>query len=113
MQAGDTIIALVLFVTIFGIFYLWISSRHKERMALIEKSENADKIFGEAPKGTRNWILNLGIFATGIALGVLLGTLLKNVGMEGEHAYPAAIFLCAGGALIAAFFISRKLRDKE
>jgi hypothetical protein len=109
MEVGDTIIALVFFLTVFGLFYLWISSRHKERMALIEKGESADKIFGDPPKGAKKWILNFGIFAIGIALGVLLGSLLKLAGMEGEHAYPAAIFFCAGAALVSAFFISRKL----
>ena len=109
MDFGVSIVGIIFFLTIFGIFYLWISSRHKERMALIEKGESADKIFGDPPKGTRKWILNFGIFAIGIALGILLGTLLKLAGMEGEHAYPASIFFCAGAALVSAFFISRKL----
>ena len=78
-------------------------------MALIEKGESADKIFGDPPKGAKKWILNFGIFAIGIALGVLLGSGLKHAGMEGEHAFPAAIFFCAGAALVSAFFISRKL----
>ena len=109
MQFGESIVGIVFFLTIFGLFYLWVSTRHRERMALIEKGESADKIFGDPPKGTKKWILNLGIFAGGIALGVLLGSLLEHAGMEGEHAFPAAIFFCAGAALVSAFFISRKL----
>jgi len=94
-------------------FYLWINSRHKERMALIEKGESAEKIFGDPPKGARKWLLNLGIFSCGIALGVLAGYLLENIGMDSEWAYPIAIFMFGGAALVATFFISRKLNGSS
>ena len=78
-------------------------------MALIEKGESADKIFGDPPKGVKKWILNLGIFSCGIAIGVLFGYLLESIGMDSEQAYPVAIFLFGGAALVAAYFISKRL----
>ena len=107
------IVPVVFFLAVFGIFYLWISSRNKERMALIEKGESADKIFGNPPGGSRKWLLNLGIFACGIAIGVLAGYILENIGMKAEQAYPVAIFMFAGAALVTAFFISRKFNGNS
>jgi L-cystine uptake protein TcyP (sodium:dicarboxylate symporter family) len=40
-MGSELVIVLVLFGTIFGIVYLFISSRHKERMSLIEKGIDA------------------------------------------------------------------------
>ena len=39
MNAGEVIVPVVIFLVIFGIFYLYYSSRNKERMALIEKGD--------------------------------------------------------------------------
>ncbi|MEO9570460.1 MAG: DUF6249 domain-containing protein [Polaribacter sp.] len=119
----------VIFGSIFGIFYLYFSTRNKERLALIEKGADAS-IFMSSKK--RNaapfWkvlILNLGLLAMGIGVGILLGTLLSyNFGYNGswqnrpENAidsgvfYAASIFLCAGGALLIGFKQTKKL-DRE
>jgi len=37
METGAVIIPIAFFGVIFGIFYLYVSSRNKERLALIEK----------------------------------------------------------------------------
>ena len=112
-ELGAVLISIVLFAAVFGIFFLWISSRHKERMALIEKGASAEKIFGDPPQRAKKWILNLGILACGIALGVLVGYGLEHLGMADDQAYPASIFLFGGAALVAAYFISRKVNGKS
>ena len=112
-EFSEALIAIVFFGIIFGMFFLWINSRHKERMSLIEKGEKAENIFGNPPGRTRKWILNLGIFAGGIALGVLVGSLLESLGMKEEQAYTASVFLFGGASLVAAFFISRKLNGNS
>lgn len=110
---GDALIAIVFFAAAFGIFFVWLSSRHKERMALIDKGDNAEKIFGDPPQRARKWVLNMGIFAIGIALGVLAGSLLDHAGMEEGQAYPLSIFLFGGIALVASYFISRKVNGNK
>ena len=110
---SEVLVPIVFFGIVFGMFYLWISSRHKERMSLIDKGESADKIFGVPQKGTKKWLLNLGILSLGVAIGVLVGSLLETIGMNEEIAYPAAIFLFGGCGLVAAFFISRKLNGNS
>jgi len=127
------IVFMFLFAVVFGIFYLFYSTRNKERLALIEKGTDA-KIFmkGYEKTGIRNpapfwkvFILNLGLLAMGIGFGILLGSLLSaNFGYDGpwnnrprnavqpETFYAAAIFLCAGASLLIGFKITKNL-DKE
>jgi membrane associated rhomboid family serine protease len=119
----------VIFGSIFGVFYLYLSTRNKERLALIEKGVDASIFTKES---TRNaapfWkvlILNLALLAMGIGVGILLGILLSyNFGYNGSWQnrpqnaidsgvfYAASIFLCAGGALLIGFKQTKKL-DRE
>lgn len=92
---------------IFGIVFVSVMARNKERLALIEKGANAD-LFRKKTK--RLGALKIGMAAVGIALGILLGFALHaNAGMPAEVAMPAMIFLCGGGALMAFYFLSKKL----
>jgi uncharacterized RDD family membrane protein YckC len=59
------LIVLVL-LTVFGIFYLYVTSKSKERMALIEKGMNPNLAKSDF------WI-QIGIIATGAPLGLILG----------------------------------------
>ncbi|TDQ29867.1 DUF6249 domain-containing protein [Tenacibaculum caenipelagi] len=123
------IVFMFLFAVIFGIFYLFYSTRNKERLALIEKGVDA-KIFmqGEKKRSTltgRVIILNLALLAMGIGVGVLLGALLSSLfgysgpwetrptdAIDSEVFFIASIFLCAGGALLIGFNQTKKL-DNE
>ncbi|MGK0447263.1 MAG: hypothetical protein ACJA2M_001035 [Polaribacter sp.] len=125
----EVAIIAVIFGCFFGVFYLYFSTRNKERLALIEKGADAS-IFMSSQK--RNaapfWkvlILNLGLLAMGVGVGILLGSLLSyNFGYSGsyqnrptnyissETLYAASIFLCAGASLLIGFTITKRL-DKE
>lgn len=110
---GEILIPIVFFALVFGMFYLYIASRNKERMALIEKGADASIFSGQRSNGTGKWILKLGIFAVGIALGILCGNLLESVGMKEEVSYTSSIFLFGGIALVAAFFVGRKINGSK
>lgn len=127
MGPGSVFIAL--FLVIFGIFYLYFSTRNKERLALIEKGADATIFMSsEKRKAAPFWkilILNLGLLAVGIGVGILLGSLLSyNFGFSGNYSrrpdnyispetlYAASIFLCAGASLLVGFNITKNL-DKE
>ncbi|TMM29405.1 hypothetical protein FDT66_09780 [Polaribacter aestuariivivens] len=127
---GPGTVFIFLFAVVFGIFYLYFSTRNKERLALIEKGADASIFM----KGEQNrkaapfWkvlILNLGLLAMGVGVGVLLGALLSyNFGYNGgyqnrpsnyiqtETFYLASVFLCAGASLLIGFNITKNL-DKE
>ena len=113
MDAGEVLVPIVLFLVIFGIVYLYYSSRNKERLALIEKGAEASIFYGPKSERSGKWVLKIGVLAIGIALGVLAGAGLESAGMDDEVAYPASIFLFAGIALVAAYFLARKVNGEK
>ena len=111
----DAIIVLIIFGTLFAIIYVFLTTRNKERLALIEKGADA-KLFKSGP-GNSNVsgivVINIAALAMGIGIGILLGSMLEMTGMDDEVAFPSMIFLCGGAGLLAGFFISRKLLTKK
>lgn len=110
----DILIPLIVFATIFGIVYLFLSTRNKERMALIEKGADA-KMFNSGKKlSWKNFALSVGMLAIGIGLGVIVAAILGSTTSIGEEvAYPSMIFLFAGISLVLYFFLARKLNNKD
>ncbi len=110
------LIPISFFLAIFGIFYLYISTRNKERLALIEKGADAS-IFMKGRQHTAPiWkviILNLALLLMGIGLGVFLASLLDTyTTLDNEAVYPATIFFMAGFGLFIGFNMTKNL-DKE
>lgn len=106
----------IIFGTFFGIFYLFFSTRNKERLALIEKGMEA-KIFAKGEsKAAPFWkvfILNLAVLLMGIGIGIFIASILHyNMGIDEEVAYPGTIFLMAGIGLFVGFTLTKKL-DQE
>lgn len=107
------LIPISLFLAIFGIIYVFLSTRNKERLALIEKGADA----GIFMKGNQNnssigkiIILNLSLLLMGIGIGVFIALLLSTYTTLREDAiYPAAIFTMAGLGLLIGFYITKKL----
>ena len=112
------IVFIFFFAVIFGIFYLYYSTRNKERLALIEKGADASIfMLGEKNrKAAPFWkvlILNLGLLSVGIGIGMFVGTFLyKYLDFNNEVAYIGSMFLCAGASLLVGFKITKSL-DKE
>jgi MFS family permease len=97
---------------IFGIIYVIVMSRHRERLALIEKGVNASIFANKNP--TSYITLKLGMLCVGIALGILLGTVLENhYNFTTGVAYWSMIFLLGGISLIINFLIERMLIEKD
>lgn len=111
------IVFMFLFAVIFGIFYLFFSTRNKERLALIEKGVDA-RIFmkGERKKSTltgRVIVLNLSLLLMGIGLGVFLALLITTYTIIQEEAmYPAMIFFMGGLGLFTGFNLTKKLENE-
>ncbi len=111
------IVFMFLFAVIFGIFYLFYSTRNKERLALIEKGVDA-KIFmaGERKKRStltgRVIVLNLSLLLMGIGLGVFFALLLNTyTELDEEGIYPAMIFFMGGLGLFIGFNLTKKIDD--
>jgi hypothetical protein len=102
-----------LFATVFGIIYIYLTTRHKERLALIEKGADASLFnTGKEGKFSNFWgklSLKAGMLAIGISLGILVGAIFANSGMFDEGiCYTSMIFLFGGLSLITFYLIDRK-----
>lgn len=113
MEAGEVMIPVAFFGVIFGIFYLYLSTRNKERLALIEKGADAS-IFNLGKRGS-SWkvvIINLAFLLMGIGLGTLIGTIIEEYTTLGEGAIAAVIFLMAGAGLYVGYTQTSRALDK-
>lgn len=104
----EILVPLAFFALVFGLWYLYITTRNKERLALIEKGADPSlfKTQADANSGYRNF--KLGLFFIGIALGIIAGYFLKEGGMEEEPAYFSMIFLFGGLGLVVSFLLQKK-----
>ncbi|MEC3907293.1 DUF6249 domain-containing protein [Tamlana sp. 2201CG12-4] len=109
------LIPISLFLAIFGIVYLYLSTRNKERLALIEKGADASIFMKGKTYTAPIWkviILNLSLLLMGIGIGVFIASFLDEYTTLGEAAYPATIFFMAGVGLFVGFNLTKNL-DKE
>jgi len=115
METGAVIIPVVMFGVIFGIFYLFISARNKERLALIEKGTEASIFYGRNSRVTPMWkviVINLALLMMGIGIGIFIAALLhQSLGVNEDVAYPGTIFLMSGIGLFSGFYLTKKLNN--
>lgn len=112
-MAEGILIPFIIFSCLFGIVYVYLTTRNKERLALIEKGADA-KLFNSGKKyGFGQVVLNLALLAIGVGLGVLIGALLNQGGMEEGVAFTSSIFIFGGIGLFISFFLNRKLNKEE
>ncbi|MEL6812264.1 MAG: DUF6249 domain-containing protein [Bacteroidota bacterium] len=114
MGPGEVMIPLVLFGVIFGIFYLFISARNKERLALIEKGAEASIFYSEKRRATPMWkviIINFALLLMGIGIGIFIAAVLHEMGVDEDVAYPGTIFFMSGVGLLSGFYITKKLNS--
>lgn len=112
----EIIIPIALFGTIFGVLYVFFTTRNKERLALIEKGADASlfntgkNLFNTGKKNNKTFALKIGMFLVGIALGLLLGNVIaETTRLKEEVAYFSMTFLCGGLSLIVFYFIEQKM----
>ena len=107
------LIPLIVFSSIFGVFYIFLSTRNKERMALIEKGADAS-LFQTKKTHRSNLTLKFGMLAVGIGIGILVASLIETYTvMDEEVAYPSMIFLFGGLFLVGNAMIEKKDRIEE
>ena len=111
----EILIVAIIFGVIFGIFYLFISARNKERLALIEKGADASIFYSKTKRATPMWkviVVNFALLLMGIGLGIFIaGILSQTLGVQEDIAYPGTIFLMAGAGLFTGFYLTKKLNE--
>ncbi len=104
------------FAMVFGIMYLFFTTRNKERMALIEKGADASLFnMGKTQKSAFNrtmFALKTGMLLIGIGLGIIAGAILDRINafQHPEAGYFSMIFIFGGLALVVFYLIDRRSR---
>lgn len=104
----EILVPLAFFALVFGLWYIYVTTRNKERLALIEKGADPSLFKSKADVFSGYRTFKLGLFLVGIALGILAGYFLTEGGMEEEPAYFAMIFLFGGLGLVVSFLLQKK-----
>lgn len=107
----EVLIPISFFLAVFGIVYLYFSTRNKERLALIEKGADAS-IFALGKSHSnfgRVFVLNLALLLMGIGVGTFIALILDEYTTLGDGIYPATIFLMAGIGLFIGFNMTKKI----
>lgn len=111
----EVLIPIAFFASIFGMVYLYITSRNRERLALIEKGADAS-IFRRGEGKSPIWkvmILNTSLLLMGIGVGIFIATIIDHYSsLDTDAIYPATIFLMAGVGLFIGFKMTSNM-DKE
>jgi hypothetical protein len=108
------IVFIALFATLFGIMYVFYTTRNRERMSLIEKGADAT-LFNTGQQGFSNFFqwgkftLKIGMLSMGIAVGIILGEVLaaSNV-LSDDTSYASMIFFFGGLSLVLFYLLDRK-----
>ncbi|RSK43159.1 DUF6249 domain-containing protein [Hymenobacter rigui] len=108
----DTVFAAAIPITIsltlagFGIAYYYLTTRSRERLALIEKGL---PLTGLQSRSYLPLLLLLGVLSVGIAAGIVAGAGLTRLVGNQSYVYPATIFLFAGLSLVVAYYLLRSV----
>jgi hypothetical protein len=111
-MAEEVIIPIVAICGFFGsiilFVYLFFSSRHKERMALIQSGRDAG-VFRQPSKG--EGALKYGLVGFMIGVGILLAHLVERAGLPGVVAYFSMILIMGSFGLVLYYWYFEKKKD--
>jgi len=111
------LVPIILFITMFGsafgIVYVAISARNKERLALIEKGMDSS-IFKTSETHGRYNALKWGLVIVGVGIGLILGNIFDIHGiMDDDVAYFAMVFVFGGLGLLTYYLLIRKIKPEK
>ncbi len=118
-MGGPEALIPITFFTIIGIMvYIGVATRHKERMAMLEKGFTPDQMQKlarrtfrpQSPMSSLKW----GIIIVAIGLAIIVANFVRNVYNVDESVSAGIVFLFAGSALLVFYAIAaKKLREPE
>jgi len=110
MNNSEILIPITMFLSAFGVLYVFFTTRHKERLSLIEKG--ADPSLFQSKKVNGNNAMKFGMLFIGIALGILMGNILaESTSLKEEVSYFSMIFLFGGLSLVAYYLFIEKNKE--
>lgn len=110
MFESGLIAVVVGLATVFGIAYLYFTSRHRERMALIERGLPPAMPPIQSPLDQS---LKYGLVGLGLGIGLIMGAFLaRYTWLAAEVAYLAASLIGGAVGLLAFYFSVRPSADQ-
>jgi len=108
----EIFIPLIVFASIFGVFYVFFTTRNKERLSMIEKGADASMFLTK--KQNKGYTLKFGMLAIGVAIGLLIGSIIaETTSLPEEVAYFSMVFFFGGAFLVGNHFIEQKYKRSE
>lgn len=109
----EILVPIAVFAASFGIIYVFVSARNRERMAMIEKGVDP-KDFLAKPKSNNHGIIKWALLLVGVGIGLFLGSILETyTHIPEEPAYFACALLFGGLGLVGAYLITKKDTTEE
>jgi len=124
-------IPIVLFIIVFGIFYVYLTARNRERMAIIEKGTEFDLSMIDSKRkfDFKTLFMRLGFLCVGVGVGIVVATILDltmhdtfhpvRYSMMDGKSYPylydgsaplyiSLLFIFGGLGLILGYLLGKK-----
>jgi len=108
----EILVPIAVFAMIFGIVYVIVTARNRERMALIEKGADP-KLFESIKTSSKTRLLKWGLLLVGVGIGCFIAEMLVNSGMNEETIYPAMICIFGGAGLLVAYKMEPKSNNSK
>lgn len=111
MELEPIFVTAIIFGFAYAIIKLFI--RRKERMVLIEKGVDIPKL--DPDPRTNILALKFGLLFIGVAIGLLLGSMLVELTtLNDESAYFSMVFMFGGIGLVVSHFLEKKeIREQK
>ena len=107
----DVFITVAIFAAMFGITYVIVTARNRERLLMIEKGINPLEFKPKSSSNTKG-LLKWALLLIGIGIGIFVGSLFEAyTTIQEEPVYFGSVLLFGGLGLLLAYLIGRK--DKE
>ncbi len=104
----DILIPLIVFSALFGIIFVFVSARNRERMAMIEKGVSPKDFLSPAKTNTHG-VLKWALLLVGLGFGLFIGSLLATyTTIQEEPAYFASALFFGGLGLFGAYMIAKR-----
>lgn len=113
----EHVISIIAIISTFGslVFFVYMhyTSRHRERMAMIEQGKDPLAYKVQAKNAPSSNVLKNGILFTAVGLGLVAGWALEQGGFPSEVAYFSMIFLFGGFGLVIYHFSQKPRPNKS
>ncbi|MFC2129338.1 DUF6249 domain-containing protein [Bacteroidota bacterium] len=107
-MVNDILISLGVFAACFGIVYVAVTAKNRERLAMIAKDMNPFEHKKQRSSNTYA-LLKWSLLIIGLGFGVFIGSLFDNyTSLPPEAGYFGAILFFGGLGLLLAFLLSKK-----